>query len=109
LFIDLPTSEGQPQPQVLAKWAANAPLAMIDQYIRNLRTLRAIGIDVGTKDGLLPGSKRLSEVLAAYGIPHQYETYDGDHVNRVAERLETRVFKFFSDNLSFEQQERTKR
>jgi S-formylglutathione hydrolase len=103
LYIDLPTANGETQPQVLAKWAANAPLAAIDQYVRNLRQLRAIGIDVGTEDRLLPGSKALSEVLTAYKIPHQYETYDGDHVNRVAERLETRVFRFFSENLSFEE------
>ena len=32
---------------VLAKWAANAPLAFIDQYIPNLRQYRAIAIDVG--------------------------------------------------------------
>jgi enterochelin esterase-like enzyme len=103
LYIDLPTIEGQVQPQVLAKWTANAPLAAIDQYVRNLRQLRAIGIDVGTQDRLAPASKSLSEALAAYKIAHQYETYDGDHVNRVAERLETRVFRFFSENLSFEE------
>jgi enterochelin esterase-like enzyme len=110
LYIDLPTIDGQVQPLVLAKWAANAPLAAIDQYVRNLRQLRAIGIDVGTQDRLAPGSKALSEVLTAYKIPHQYETYDGDHVNRIAERLETRVFKFFSDNVSFaERTPRTQR
>jgi enterochelin esterase-like enzyme len=103
LYVDLPTRDGQVQQVVLAKWAANAPLAMVDQYVRSLRRLRAIGIDVGTRDGLAPGSKALSEVLAAYKIPHQYETYDGDHVDRVAERLETRVFKFFSENLRFEE------
>jgi enterochelin esterase-like enzyme len=102
LYIDLPTSDGQPRPEVLAKWTANAPLAMIDQYIGNLRRLRAIAVDVGTKDGLAPGSKALNEVLTAYNIPHVYETYEGDHINRVAERLETRVFRFFSESLAFE-------
>ena len=37
---------------MLAKWAANAPLAFVDQYIRNLRQYRAIAIDVGDQDGL---------------------------------------------------------
>jgi S-formylglutathione hydrolase FrmB len=37
LFLDLPTKDGAVQPAVLAKWAANAPLAFIDQYIDNLR------------------------------------------------------------------------
>ena len=44
--------DGVPQPDVLAKWAANAPLAFIDQYIDNLREYRAIAMDVGDQDGL---------------------------------------------------------
>src|ERR1035438_6837407 len=28
LYLDLPTKDGQPQPEVLAKWTANAPLAV---------------------------------------------------------------------------------
>jgi hypothetical protein len=52
LYLDLPTKNGVPQPDVLAKWAANAPLAFVDQYIGNLRQYRAIAIDVGDQDGL---------------------------------------------------------
>jgi len=37
LYLDLPTKDGVAQPDVLAKWAANAPLAFIDQYIGNPR------------------------------------------------------------------------
>src|SRR5512146_1415161 len=37
LYLDLPFKDGAPQPDVLAKWTANAPLAFIDQYIGNLR------------------------------------------------------------------------
>ena len=40
------------QPDVLARWAANAPLAFVDQYVGNLRRYRAIAIDVGDQDGL---------------------------------------------------------
>jgi S-formylglutathione hydrolase len=101
LFLDLPTRDGQPRPEVLAKWTANAPLAFIDQYVSNLRSLRAIAIDVGTKDWLAPGSKALDEVLTSYDVPHVYETYEGDHVNGVQQRLETKVFAFFSDRLQF--------
>ncbi len=100
LFLDLPTRDGQPRPDVLAKWTANAPLAMIDQYIDRLRRLHAIALDVGTKDRLLPGSKALDGVLTAYAIPHTFETYEGDHVSGVEQRLETRVFAFFSQHLA---------
>ena len=54
LYLDLPTKNGVPQPAVLARWAANAPLAMVDQYIGNLRQYRAIALDVGDLDGLRP-------------------------------------------------------
>jgi enterochelin esterase-like enzyme len=99
LYLDLPTKDGTPRPDVVAKWTANAPLAMIDQYVANLKRLEAIAIDVGTRDGLAPASARLDEALTAYKIPHVYETYDGDHVNRVAERIETKVLRFFSEHL----------
>ena len=52
LYLDLPMKDGAVQPDVLAKWAANAPLAFMDQYIGNLREYRAIAIDVGDQDNL---------------------------------------------------------
>ena len=95
-FFDLPTKEGQPQPGVIARWAANAPLAMIDQYVTNLRKLHAIAIDVGDKDGLAASNRQLSQILTSYGIANSFETYDGDHTNRIAERVGTKVLPFFS-------------
>src|SRR5690242_18355774 len=52
LYLDLPTKDGAPQPDVLAKWAANTPLAFVDQYVNSLRRYRAISMDVGDQDGL---------------------------------------------------------
>src|SRR3954447_4797928 len=52
LYLDLPTKDGKVDPEVLAKWAANAPLALVDQYIGNLKQYLAISIDVGDQDGL---------------------------------------------------------
>ena len=102
LYLDVPTKDGTPRPEVLARWIANAPLTMLDQYILNLRALKALAFDVGTKDFLLNDSKSLAASLAAYDVPHTYETYDGDHINGVANRLETKVFAFFSKQLQFE-------
>ena len=101
LFLDLPTKEGKPQTSILARWAANAPLAMLDQYVTNLRKLHAIAIDVGDKDGLANSNRQLSEMLSAYYIRNTFELYDGDHTNRIAARVETKVLPFFSENLSF--------
>ncbi len=103
LYFDFPVENGEVRPLVLAKWAANVPLAMIDQYVPQLRTFKAIGIEVGTQDGLIGDNQQISDVLTSYGIKHVYETYDGDHTNKVAERYETRVLPFFSRELEFRQ------
>jgi S-formylglutathione hydrolase len=102
LFVDLPTKEGVVQTDVVAKWSANAPLSMLDQYISNLKELRGLAIDVGDRDRTITTtSKVLSEVLKVYQINHEFEVYDGDHVSGVARQLETKVFSFFSKNLRF--------
>ena len=101
LYLDLPVKDGQPQPDVLAKWAANAPLAFIDQYIGNLRQYRAISIDVGDKDGLRVDTGKLHDVLDKYGIANTFEVYQGTHTSVVAVRFQNYVLPFFSKNLCF--------
>jgi S-formylglutathione hydrolase FrmB len=101
LYLDLPFKDGQPQPDVLAKWAANAPLAFIDQYIGNLRQYRAISIDVGDKDGLRVDTGKLHDVLDKYGIANSFEVYQGTHTSAMAVRFQNYVLPFFSKNLCF--------
>jgi enterochelin esterase-like enzyme len=102
LFLDLPTKDGAVQPTILAKWAANAPLAFIDQYIGNLRQYRAISIDVGDQDGLRVDTGKLHEVLDKYSIAHGFEIYHGTHTSAVADRFQNHVLPFFSKNLCFD-------
>jgi enterochelin esterase-like enzyme len=99
LYLDLPSKDGVPQPEVQAKWAANAPLAFIDQYIGNLREYRAISIDVGDQDGLKGDTVKLHEVLDRYGIVNGFEIYHGTHTSAVADRFQNHVMPFFSKNL----------
>ncbi|WP_420148307.1 alpha/beta hydrolase [Spirosoma sp.] len=100
-FIDLPVENGQPQPDIAAKWTANAPLATIDQYISNLKQLTGFAFDAGNKDQSIAASiKVLDQVLTNYQIAHTYEEYEGDHLNRIAERIEQKMLPFFSKNLS---------
>ena len=77
LYLDLPMKDGAPQPDILAKWAANAPLAFVDQYIGNLKQYRAIAMDVGDQDGLRVDAGKLHEVLDKYGIANSFEIYPG--------------------------------
>jgi enterochelin esterase-like enzyme len=102
LYLDLPTKDGASQPDVLAKWAANAPLAFIDQYVGNLRQYRAISIDVGDQDGLRVDTGKLHDVLDKYGIVNNFEVYQGTHTSKVADRFQNDVMPFFSKHLCFD-------
>jgi enterochelin esterase-like enzyme len=99
LYLDLPVENGEVRQDVIAKWAANAPLAFIDQYIGNLRQYRAIAIDVGDQDGLRVDTVKLHDVLDSYGIAHTFEIYHGTHTSAVADRFQNHVMPFFSKNL----------
>ena len=100
LYLDLP-AEGDQRQQVLAKWAANSPLALLDQYVRNLKQYRAIAIDVGDQDGLRAGASKLHDALDAYGIANIFEIYPGTHTSAVAVRFQNHVMPFFNKNLCF--------
>jgi S-formylglutathione hydrolase FrmB len=102
LYLDLPTKDGQSQPDVLAKWTANAPLAIIDQYIDNLRDYHGISIDVGDQDGLRVDTAKLHDVLDEYGVANSFEVYPGTHTSKVADRFQNHVMQFFSQNLCFQ-------
>jgi enterochelin esterase-like enzyme len=99
LYLDLPAKNGVADTDVVAKWAANAPLAFVDQYIGNLRQYRAIAIDVGDKDGLKIDAGKLHEVLDTYEIANTFEIYQGTHTSAVAVRFQNHVMPFFSKNL----------
>jgi len=102
LYLDLPVKDGQPQSEVLSKWAANAPLSFVDQYIGNLRRYAAIAIDVGDQDGLKVDAGKLHDVLDSYGVANRFEIYPGTHTSHVAFRFQDQVVPFFSQHLLFE-------
>lgn len=105
LYLDLPTKNGEPRPEVLARWAANAPLSMVDQYIPNIRRLHALAFDAGDEDrGIAATNVTLDRILTAYGVAHTYEVYPGNHVNHIADRIAQKVLPFFSQNLVFTSQ-----
>ncbi|MCB0632267.1 MAG: alpha/beta hydrolase-fold protein [Saprospiraceae bacterium] len=102
-YLDLPFADGEVRPEIAAKISANRTLYVVDQYISNLKKLTAIGMDAGLQDrGISASTKKLHEVLESYNIEHQYESYEGDHLNRIAERISTKVLPFFSEYLKFE-------
>ena len=99
-FFDLPTKDGELQPTIAAKWVANSPLVMVDQYVPNLKTFRAIAMDVGDQDPGTPAITSLDHALTRLGVSHTFEVYEGTHTNRVRERFELKVLPFFSTHLA---------
>ena len=108
-YLDLPIEDGKPRPDIIAKWVANAPVTMVHQYIPNLKQYHAIAFDIGDKDVvvaegedvMLQASKDMDKILSDYGVEHTFEIYEGDHSNKVTERIEAKVIPFFSKNLTF--------
>ncbi len=99
LFLDLPVKDGKVRPDIIAKWVANAPLEMVGQHASALQRYYAVGLDIGTKDGLIGSNRRMHDALTRLRIPHYYEEYDGDHTNKVRERVERNLLPFFAKNL----------
>ncbi len=101
LYFDLPTKNGVLQPEIVAKYTSNSPLAFVDQYVGNLKQYRAISMDVGDQDGLRFDATKLQTILDNYGIANSFEIYSGTHVSAVADRFQNHVLPFFSKNLCF--------
>jgi S-formylglutathione hydrolase len=107
LYVDLPFVERskrlEPNDAVYSRWRANMPLYLVEQYRTNLETLRGIYLDYGALEEfphIRVTTRALSQELASRGIGHTFEVYEGgDHSNKIGERLQTRVFRFFSDVL----------
>jgi enterochelin esterase-like enzyme len=99
LYFDLPTKNGEPVPEIQAKFAANAPLVFADQYISGFRQYRAIAIDVGDQDGLKVDAGKLHELLDRYGVANSFEVYPGTHTSAVADRFQNHVLPFFTKHL----------
>jgi len=90
---------------VAANWKSKMPLYMVADHKKDLLALRGIFLDYGQKEEfahIRSATARFSQVLSENGIPHAFEVYaDGDHGSKVRERLEKKVFAFFSDRLDF--------
>jgi enterochelin esterase-like enzyme len=79
--FDLETCELQPD--VWARWLENDPVQLADRYAANLKRLRLLFIDCGTRDefNLHFGARTLVKKLKTLGVPHEYEEFDDGHMN----------------------------
>jgi enterochelin esterase-like enzyme len=99
LFLDLPMKGGTVRQDIIAKWSANAAVHLFEQHAKDLQRYYAFAMDVGLKDPLLAPNRQMHDALARLRVPHYYEEYDGDHTDRIKDRLEKNVLVFFSKNL----------
>jgi S-formylglutathione hydrolase FrmB len=99
-YADPPFKDGKVDPLVMALWANNSPLAMIPSHVWELKSYKAIGSDVGTKDGLIKDDTAIHEMLDRQGIANQWATYEGTHVDHIAQRFDQVVLPFFAQHLT---------
>jgi S-formylglutathione hydrolase len=82
-----------------AAWTANLPIPMLGQYRTNLARLRGIGFEIGEQDwnpSLIAQAHDLDAKLTSNGIHHEFDEFTGSHMDKLGERLETKVLPFFS-------------
>jgi len=81
LPFDLET--GEIIEDIWKKWLEKDPVRLIDKYADNLKKLKLIYIDAGTRDEfkINYGSKILHRKMLKYNIRHEYEEFDGGHFN----------------------------
>jgi enterochelin esterase-like enzyme len=101
-YVDFPVENGQPRPDVIARYAANAPNVMLEQHVPALRRYEAIALDIGDQDFLKSGNDEMDALMTSRGVAHSYEIYEGDHTNRVWERFQDEVLPFFAEHLDVE-------
>jgi len=93
---------------VLKKWYANMPFYMIDDYLDNLRKLKAIKLDWGRNAGerFTIQCSMFSQRLENAGVKHFAEEYIGTHVNGIYTkegRIPNQMLPFFDYYLDFEE------
>lgn len=102
-YGDFPlTAEGELIESTWLRWLEHDPLTILPDYRDNLNLMTAILLDWGDEDEMRPSNESFRDRLTALGINHNYEIYEGDHTNRVAERFSNAGFPFFSEHLVHE-------
>ncbi len=81
LPFDLKT--GEIRSEIWSKWLENDPVRLVEKSVENLKLLKLLFIDAGTRDefGLDVGARVLCAKLLDHGIEHISEEFDDGHFN----------------------------
>jgi S-formylglutathione hydrolase FrmB len=97
--VDLPfdLNNGEMLQNVWNRWLSWDPVRMVEKYSNNLKKLKLIYIDCGTKDefNLHWGSRILHSKLKKMNIRHVYEEFDDGHMN-ISYRYDVSLPKIYS-------------
>jgi S-formylglutathione hydrolase FrmB len=101
LGFDLPfdLETGEIREDVWEKWLEHDPVRLVEKSVENLKSLRLLYIDAGTKDefALDLGARILCKRLKDFDIPHIHEEFDDGHFN-ISYRY-NRSLELISENL----------
>lgn len=81
LPFDLET--GELRNEIWQKWLAHDPVRLVESSVENLKSLKLLYIDAGTRDefSLDIGAKILCDRLKKHEVPHLHEEFDDGHFN----------------------------
>jgi S-formylglutathione hydrolase FrmB len=105
LYVELPAEvvDGEVVSTPAAdRMAAALPLAHVAARAEALQSLRGLAFDTAFDDEFAhipPATKAFSDSLVTLEVPHIYELYEGDHRNRMRERLATRILPWIDARL----------
>jgi S-formylglutathione hydrolase FrmB len=106
LYVELPAAvvDGEVVTTPAAdRIAAALPLAHVAERAEALQSLRGLALDTAFDDEFAhipPATKAFSDSLVALEVPHVYELYEGDHRNRMRERMATRILPWIDAHLA---------
>jgi enterochelin esterase-like enzyme len=72
----------------------------LEKHAANLNAFYAIAIDIGRADPAVDINRQLHAAMTKLRIAHTFEEHDGDHSNRLRERIEWNVLPYFARNLA---------
>ncbi|HXG84408.1 MAG TPA: alpha/beta hydrolase-fold protein [Pyrinomonadaceae bacterium] len=82
--FDLPfdSETGEIRQDVWAKWLENDPTRLVENFVENLKSLKLLYIDAGTRDefALDLGARILCRKLKDFDISHIHEEFDDGHM-----------------------------
>ncbi len=85
LGFDLPfdLQTGEIRAEIWGKWLTHDPARLVEKYAENLKTLKLLYLDAGTKDefALDIGARILSKKLKNSDVSHIHEEFDDGHFN----------------------------